>query len=140
MAAVKKPVPKKAAAKTTKKATTPRRSSSYTGPREPHITSDVTSAVVDEIPPARGSGDRRYRYAKVLADIREQVGPGKPVKLAEFVGATGAQVVRRGLMDGSKPVSGRVEDWQFDARRLESGGSVLYATLLQARDETGMAV
>jgi hypothetical protein len=128
--AAQKITPKKVVKKPAAKAkAVARRSSSYTGPREPHITSDVTSAVVDEIPPARGSGDRKYRYAKVLADIREQVGPGKPVKLAEFVGATGAQVVRRGLMDGSKPVDGRVEDWQFDARRLESGGSVLYATL-----------
>lgn len=125
-----KKVVKKPPAKATARVT--RRSTSYTGPREPHITADVKGAVVDEIPPPRGPGERKFRYAKVLREIREQVGPGKPVKLAEFVGATGAQVVRRGLMNGDKLVDGRVEDWQFDARRLESGGSCLYATLLES--------
>lgn len=110
-------------------------SKSYTGPRDPHITSDVTSAVVDEIPPARHSStERKMRYAKVLREIREQVGVGHPVKMAEFVGPIGATTVRRDLMTGKKPVDGRIGDWKFDARRLDSGGSVLYATLLVASE------
>lgn len=110
-----------------------RKSTSYTGPREPHITelADVQARVVDEIPPARGSGERKWRYAKVLREIREQVGAGKPVVVAEFIGRTGASTVRRALMTGERPVDGAVGDWQFDARRGgEQGGSTLYATLL----------
>lgn len=96
---------------------------------QPRITSDVAGAVVDEIPPARTATARRFRYANVLAEVREKVGPGRAVKIAEFVGRSGATTVKRELVNGLKPVDGSVGEWEFVARRLESGGSVLYATL-----------
>lgn len=95
----------------------------------PHITSNVVSAVVDEIPPARTATARKFRYANVLADVRAKVGAGKPVKIAEFVGKSGATTVKRELIKGLKPVDGRVDEWEFTARRLDSGGSCLYAVL-----------
>lgn len=130
MAAVKKPVPKKVVKKPATKA---RASTSYTGPREPDITVDVRGAVVDEIPAVRGSSQRKWRYARVMREIREQVGPGKPVILAKFVGPSGATTVRRELMTGKRPVDGQVGEWQLDARRLDSGGSILYATLVNSQ-------
>lgn len=122
--------PKKAA-KVVKKPTTARKVAAK--PRvnpQPRITSDVASAVVDEIPPARTATARRYRYANVLREVREKVGVGKPVKVAEFAGRSGATTVKRELVNGLKPVDGRVEDWEFTARRLDSGGSCLYAVLV----------
>lgn len=98
---------------------------------QPRMTRDVTAAVVDEIPPARTATARRFRYANVLAEVREKVGPGKAVKIAEFTGRSGATTVRRELVNGHKPVDGRVEDWEFTARRLDGGGSCLYAVLRQ---------
>lgn len=97
--------------------------------RQPDITRDVKAAVVDEIPPSRVSTGRRMRYAVALAAIRQEVGAGRPVRLARFVGSSGAATVKRELERGNRPVDGDVADWQFDARRLEDGGSVLFATL-----------
>ncbi len=122
MAAVPK---KRVAAKVVKKPA----STSYVGPRQPTITSDVKGAVVDAVPPVRGSSQRKYRYARVMQEIRAQVGVGRPVILAEFVGPSGATTVRRELVTGKRPVDGAVEDWLLEARRLDSGGSRLYCTL-----------
>lgn len=95
----------------------------------PRLTTDVVSSVVDEIPPLRTSTSRRMRYARVMADIREKVGVGRPVLIATFVGKSGASTVRRQLLNGEKPVDGRVADWEIEARRMDSGGSCLYCTL-----------
>lgn len=96
---------------------------------QPRLASDVTAAVVDEIPPARTATSRKFRYANVLAEVREKVGAGRAVKIAEFVGRSGASTVKRELVNGLKPVDGEVGEWEFTARRLDSGGSVLYAVL-----------
>lgn len=99
--------------------------------RQPRITTDVQAAVVDEVPTARDNS-LRTRYARVLHEIRVQVGPGKPVKVAEYVSRDGARVVKRDLEAGRRLCDGDAEDWQLDARRLEEG-SALYATLLPDR-------
>lgn len=97
----------------------------------PVITSDVTKAVVDELPPDRRPSARELKYANVLADVREKVGAGRAVQIATFIAAGGAAAVKRALEAGERYIDGDVGDWQFDARRLEGedGGSVLYATL-----------
>ena len=95
----------------------------------PRLTNDVTKSVVDEIPPLRTSTSRKYRYARVMREIRDKVGPGRPVLIAEFVGKSGASTVRRQLLNGLKPVDGAVTDWELDARRFDTGGSALYCTL-----------
>lgn len=127
MAAVKKAVAKKAVVI---KKVAVKKSTAFHGPKQPDITSDVKAAVVDEVPPARGGVVRKAKYASALAAIRQEVGEGRPVRLARFVGKTGAAVVKRKLEDGEYPVDGDVADWRFDARRLGEGGSVLFATLI----------
>lgn len=130
MATAKKPVPKKVVKRPAKAVGKARASTSYSGPRQPDITRDVRAAVVDEIPAAGGSGQRKYRYQVALAAIRQEVGHGRPVRLARFIGASGAATVKRDLEAGKKPCDGDVSDWQFDARRNEEGGSTLFATLV----------
>lgn len=132
MAAARKPVPKKVVKKPPVKRPikATRASTSYSGPRQPDITRDVKAAVVDEVPAAGGSGQRKYRYQVALAAIRQEVGHGRPVRLARFIGASGAATVKREIEAGRKPCDGDVSDWQFDARRLAEGGSILYATLV----------
>lgn len=108
---------------------------SYRGPREPSITSDVTAAVVEEIPPRGRGSNRSSRYADVLAQVREKVGPGRPVAIATFVGKDGAGVARRDLERGNRLIDGDPSEWQFDSRRAADGGSILYATLLEDAQE-----
>ncbi len=137
MAAVKKPTPKKGVAKAaarapaTSGAAPGRRSTSYTGPRDPHLTADVTTAVVDEVPPQTHS-TMTFAYARKLAEVREMVGAGRTVMIAEFVSKSGASRVRVKLERGETPVDGEVEDWEFASRRVmgvDGVGSRLYATL-----------
>ncbi len=121
----KKPVPKARAVAVEKEKVS----------RFPTLTTDVTRAVVDEIPPLRNGGvERRLRYALVLGDIREKLGVGVTVQIATFVGPGGAAEVKRALERGDRPVDGVVGDWEFAARKVENAngvGSVLFATLIR---------
>ncbi len=125
MAGVRKAATKKVVAKT--------RPAEKKVSRFPTLTTDVKAAVVAEVPPVRNGGvERSLRYARVLKDIREQVGVGQPVIVAAFVGPGGAAEVKRALERGDRPVDGKVEDWRFDARKHDGGrGSTLFATLLR---------
>ncbi len=115
--AVKAKVVKKATARTVKRP-------------EPIITTDVLAAVVDEIPAQRyGRSGRSMRYANVMADVRAKVGAGKAVRVATFAGRGGANVVRRALERGERPVDGELSDWEFATRVMGDGTSVLYVTL-----------
>lgn len=102
---------------------------SYSGRRDPIIGQGVQ--VVDEIPAPYSSNTRVTRYARKLAEIRENVEPGQTAIVAEFIGRGGATNVKRALERGERQIDGEVGDWEFTARRLESGGSVLFATLLK---------
>lgn len=90
---------------------------------------DVSSRVVDEIPKDGRGNVKTNRYRDTLAAIRKDVGAGKPVVVAEFVGKAGAALARRELHKGTLLCDGDVEDWEFTSRRV-SDGSVLYAELI----------
>lgn len=127
------PAPKKGMAKKRAPAKRASTRSRRPNPRDPVITTDVLAAVVEEIPPAPvPTNSRSHRFAKVLKDVRELVGPGKPVQIATFASRNGATQVKRKLEAGERPIDGEVEDWEFAARRIgedEDAGSVLFATL-----------
>jgi hypothetical protein len=99
-------------------------------PEMPKVTEPgkVTSAVVDKVPPANRQRPSAV-YAATLHAIRTNGIVGKPVRLATFAGKSGANSVRRALVNGDYPVDGKVSDWELVARRNAGGGSTLFATL-----------
>ena len=97
-------------------------------PPKPRITKNVAKGVVKAVPP-RNRPDRRTQvYAEAMAQVREVNGRGVPTVIAEFSSPTGATTVRRLMMQGQRPIDGKLSDWDIQARRHD-GGSTLYVTL-----------
>lgn len=107
-------------------------STAYHGPREPTVVSDLAAAAVDELPPDGNSGNRRtLRYLHVTREIRGDARlAGKWVPAVEYIGRDGATTAKRELEAGHRAVDGELSDWEFQARRTDSGGSVLYVKLV----------
>lgn len=100
----------------------------YRGPREPKLVEDVKGAVVDELPKVHRNG-RTQRFASVMREVREEVGAGKWVQIATFVGNGGAGVARRAMLSGNRPIDGDVSEWDIAARKVDGGGSALFVRL-----------
>ena len=107
----------------------------YHGPREPKLVEDVKGAVVDELPKVHRNG-RTQRFAQVMREVREEVGAGRWVQIATFVGDGGAGVARRAMLNGSRPIDGEVEEWDLAARKVDGGGSALFVRLKGEDQET----
>lgn len=90
---------------------------------------DVSARVVDEIPKVTRGSSKSTRYRDTLAAIRRDVGAGKSVIVAEFAGKAGAALARRQLLNGGLLCDGDPSDWTFSSRRVNDGGSILYAEL-----------
>lgn len=124
---------KKSAARGVVKKAAPRGLATPVPPRvtQPTFTKDVTKAVVDVLPPlGYDTNSRSTRYARVMRDIREKVGPGRIVVLATFAGRGGATQVKKAIERGERIVDGDLGDWQLEARRNADGGSTLFCTLV----------
>lgn len=118
------------------KAPSPSSPHAYRGPREPKLVDDVKGAVVDELPKVHRNG-RTRRFAEVMGDVREEVGPGKWVQIATFVGNGGAGVARRAMLNGTRPIDGEIKEWDIAARKVDGGGSALFVRLKGEGQESG---
>lgn len=102
--------------------------------REPVLPTDVREAAVHELPPP-ALNPRTMRFARKMAEVREQVGEGVWVGIGSFTGRKGAATVAEAMRRGDRPVDGEVGDWDIEARRSSDGGSTLYVRLRGAREE-----
>lgn len=89
---------------------------------------NVSSRVVDHIPTMRRGAAKTTQYRDTLKAIRDDVGAGKSVIVAEFTSPTGAALVRRQLLKGVLLCDGEANEWTLTARRVDDG-SILYAEL-----------
>lgn len=91
-------------------------------------------AVVDLPPSGHSTSARTMRYAEIQKGIRDSVEPGKWVPVATYAGRGGASVVKRALEQGARPTDGEPGDWEYETRRTDEGGSVLWCRLKGATE------
>lgn len=73
---------------------------------------------------------RQLRYRDAMASVRKK-GKGRGwFSIAQFASASGAAVVRREMLAGTRLIDGKVSDWDIETRRIhDAGGKVIGSEL-----------